>query len=235
MSATALHDHLNDAGSIWLEVARGDVERHSAAITRYFPAVSRRCGRTPLRDDDPRGLRYGTIDDAARGVLLGALAGPARVDLLDDLYRHGDSGEKRGVLRGLHLLDDPDASGGTGIGSELLTLVEDALRTNDVRLVAAALQPYGAHYLGLEAYRQAVVKCVFMGVPLHVIANLAERQDAELARMLVDLAHERSAAGRDIPADIPAVVAAFPEYLHRADLPAALLFALQPAIPLYKE
>ncbi|WP_174845397.1 EboA domain-containing protein [Cryobacterium sp. Hh11] len=235
VSGTALHDRLTDAGSIWLEAARVDVEHHSAAITQHYPAVSRRCGRAPLRDGDLLGLRYGTVDDAARGVLLGALAGPECVDLLDDLYRHGDAGEKRGVLRGLHRLDGPDDPRGTGIGSTLLTLVEDALRTNDVRLVAAALQPYGARYLGVEAYRHAVVKCVFMGVPLHVIANLAERQDAELARMLVDLAHERSAAGRDIPADIPAVVAAFPECLHRADLPADLLNALQPAIPLYKE
>ena len=235
MSGTALHDRLTDAGALWLEEARIDVGHHPATITRYFPAVSRRCGRAPLWDDDPQGLRHGTIDDAARGVLLGALAGPTRVDLLDDLYRHGDAGEKRGVLRGLHLLGDPDASPGSGIGSKLLTAVEDALRTNDVRLVAAALQPYGAHYLGLEAYRHAVVKCVFMGIPLLVIANLTERQDAELARMLVDLAHERSAAGRDIPTDIAAVVAAFPECLDRTDLPVALLVELLPANHTYKK
>ena len=235
MSGTALHDHLTDAGSLWLESARVDVEHHPAAITRYFPAVSRHCGRAPLRRDDVRGLRYGAVDDAARGVLLGALAGAARVDLLEDLYRHGDAGEKRGVLRGLHLLDDPDASPGTAIGSQLLTLVEDALRTNDVRLIAAALQPYGAHHLGREAYRHAVVKCVFLGIPLLVIANLTTRQDAELARMLVDLAHERNAAGRDIPADITAVVAAFPECLDRADLPMALLSTLLTANHIYQE
>ena len=237
MSGTALHRHLTEAGSIWLEPARAEVSQHPAAITRYFPAVSRRCGRAPLRDDDPQGVHYGRIDDAARGVLLGALTlrGAKCVELLDDLYYYGDAGEKRGVLRGLHLLDDCAVSPGTGIGSALLPLIDDALRSNDVRLIAAALQPYGAHHLGLEAYRHAVVKCVFTGVPLHVIANLAERQDADLARMLVDLAHERTAAGREIPGDIPSVVAAFPECLNRTDLPVALLNELSPREHVYKE
>ncbi|SEM67380.1 EboA domain-containing protein [Cryobacterium luteum] len=227
-AAITLAHHLTGDAATWLAAACIDVQQHPSAITRYFPAVSRRCGRVPLWADDVRGLRHGTIDDAARGVLLGALTpiGPALVELLDDLYQHGDAGEKRGVLRGLHRLDTAEQP----IGPALLPLIDDALRTNDVRLVAAALQPYGAYYLGPDAYRQAVVKCVFTGVPLNVIANLAERQTIELARMLVDLAHERSAAGRDIPDDIAAVVAAFPECLHRPDLPGALLAELQPHI-----
>ncbi|MDJ0376866.1 EboA domain-containing protein [Cryobacterium sp. PH31-L1] len=239
-AATTLADHLTDAASTWLEGARADVQQNPALITRYFPVVSRRCGRAPLEAGDPQGLRHGTVDDAARGVLLGALrvSGQARVDLLDDLYRHGDAGEKRGVLRGLHRLDtpgadpaNPSADPGTdpGIGPALLALIDDALRTNDLRLIAAAVQPYGAHYLGADAYRHAVVKCVFTGVPLHVVGNLAERQGPELARMLVDLAHERAAAGRGIPPDIHAVVAAFPACLDRPDLPAALLAALLPS------
>jgi len=95
--------------------------------------------------------------------------------------------------------------------------------------VAAAVQRYGGRHLGQAAYRHAVVKCVFTGIPLNAIPNLAERQDAELARMLVDLAHERTAAGRGIPTDILSVVAAFPEALDRPDLTVDLLAALLPA------
>ena len=227
MSIRSLQSCLTEAGAAWLEVARADVHTRPAALAQYFPAVSRRCGRDPLDADDPRGLRHGCIDDAARFVLMGALdlRGAARIDMLDDLYRHGDAGEKRGVLRGLHLLDG-------SIGPEQLPLVEDALRTNDVRLVAAAVQPYGARCLGQDAYRHAVVKCVFTGIPLQVIPNLADRQDAELARMLVDLAHERTAAGRDIPADIRPVVAAFPDCLDRPDLSVDLLSALLSPTPI---
>lgn len=222
MNGTALAEKLTGPGSIWLEAARSAVHDEPAALTYYFPAVSRRCGRDPLNDFDPHGARHGCVDDAARGVLLSALTlrGPARLALLEDLYRHGDAGEKRGLLRGLHLLGE--------LGPALLPLVEDALRTNDVRLVAAAVQVYGARHLGQEAYRHAVVKCVFTGIPLQAIPNLAARQDGELARMLVDLAHERTAAGRDIPADIHAVVAAFPDCLDRPDLCVELLSALLP-------
>lgn len=236
MDIRAVKERLTEAGATWLEAARVDVLGHPTAISHYFAAVSRRCGRAPLRADDPQGLVHGTIDDAARGVLLGALTlrGVERVDLLDDLYHHGDAGEKRGILRGLHVLGASEEP----IGPALLPLVEDALRTNDVRLIAAALQEYGAQHLGQAAYLQAIVKFVFTGIPLHAVRNLAERQDAELARMLVDLAHERAAAGRGIPADIPPVVAAFPECLDRPDLPVALLSALLPAIsrdPLYRD
>nr|WP_244962823.1 EboA domain-containing protein [Cryobacterium roopkundense] len=239
-----MQPRLAEAGATWLEAALADVERRPDALAQHFSAVSRRCGRDPLSDDDPQGLRHGCIDDAARSLLMGALAlrGADRANLLDDLYRHGDAGEKRGVLRGLRRLDEPGKPGERdtpgepgGIGAALLPIVEDALRTNDVRLVAAAVQGYGARYLGQEAYRHAVVKCVFTGIPLGAIANLADRQDAELARMLVDLAHERTAAGRDIPTDIHAVVGAFPQALDRPDLSVDLLSALLPATHVYKE
>ena len=75
-------------------------------------------------------------------------------------------------------------------------LLHDAIRTNDTRLVAAALGPYAGH-LDDAAWRQAVLKCVFMGVPLAAVDGLDERADAELAAMLAALADERAAAGRD--------------------------------------
>jgi hypothetical protein len=84
-------------------------------------------------------------------------------------------------------------------------LPQDAIRTNDTRLVAAALGPYAAH-LDPPAWRQAVLKCVFMGVPLSVVDGLDERADAELAGMLASFAEERRAAGRDVPADALAVL-----------------------------
>ena len=56
----------------------------------------------------------------------------------------------------------------------------DALRTNDTRLVAAALGPYAAAHLDGHGWRQGVVKCVFMGVPLDAVADLDERADDEL-------------------------------------------------------
>ena len=75
------------------------------------------------------------------------------------------------MLRALPLLPVGDAG---------VPLLHDAIRTNDTRLVAAALGPYARH-LDDAAWRQAVLKCVFIGVPLAVVHDLDERADAELA------------------------------------------------------
>lgn len=228
LNEQALNEHLGDEGATWLASAIAEVKRSSSAVTALFPAVSRRCGRAPLIDGDEHGMLHGCVDDAIRALLLQAIGarGLELSALVGELYRYGDAGEKRGVLRALHLLDEP--LGVAGLGATLLPLVEDGLRTNDLRLVAAALQEYGAKHLGQEAYRQAIVKCVFVGVPLSAIHRLRERQDAELARMLVDLAHERIAADRAVPRDIRAVVSAFPDALNRPDLSAAIISSLTP-------
>jgi hypothetical protein len=123
---------------------------------------------------------------AARLSAAGLLAA------VTDLYTRGDAAERRGVLRALEFLD---------VGDGALPLVRDALRTNDTRLVAAALGPYGALRLDPAAWRDAVLKCLFVGVPLADVTDLKRRTDPELVRMVRDFARERRAAGRPVPAD----------------------------------
>ena len=188
-----LDAQLTESGAQWLDAAAERIAADAGAIRPLFPAVGRHCGRAPL---DAAADGYGwTVDDAARALLLTRLplTGPALAQEVGDLYRYGDAAEKRGVLRGLHLLD---------LGEEALPLVHDALRTNDTRLIAAALGPYGAAHLDPHAYRHGVLKCVFTGVPLTAVAGLRERRDAELARMFTAFARERVAAGRTVPADV---------------------------------
>ena len=103
---------------------------------------------------------------------------------LSDLYRYGDNDEKRAILRACPVPE----------------LLRDALRSNDSRLVAAALGP-GAAQLADGEWRQAVLKAVFMGLPLAQVHGLDERADAELGRMLDGLRKEREAAGRVMAAD----------------------------------
>lgn len=147
-----------------------------------------------------------TVDDAVRALLLDALppGGPAALaGTLTLLYRHGDAAERRGVLRALAVLDRDGR-----LGPAALPLVEDAIRTNDPRLVSAALGGYAARHLGAPAYRQAVLKCAFTGIPLSRVAGLDERADAELARMLDAYARELTAAGRPVPSGIGPIVRA---------------------------
>ncbi|HEV2372765.1 MAG TPA: EboA domain-containing protein [Streptosporangiaceae bacterium] len=193
---TALDGVVGDPA--WLSEALDRVSTDPGAVTALFPAVGRKCGRGPLSAQCP-GLAGWTVDDAARVLLLSSLSlrGAHLATEVAALYRYGDAAEKRGVLRALSRLD---------IGGAGLDLVLDALRTNDPRLVAAALGPC-ARDLDDAMWRQGVLKCVFMEIPLTVVDGLAERADSELARMLAGLAAERQAAGRHMPADAVALLA----------------------------
>ena len=169
----------------WLDEVLTKVAADATALRTVFPGVGRRVGRGP---SDTPGW---TVDDVARVELLKAAPGAAAE--MPDLYRYGDAAEKRAVLRGLSVVDIGDAG---------LELVADALRTNDTRLVTAAMGEYAAEHLDDAAYRHGVLKCVFMGIPLAEVAGLDRRTDEELLRMMRSFAAERTAAGRDVPADL---------------------------------
>jgi hypothetical protein len=170
----------------WVTGALERVAAEPEAITRLFPAAGRRCGRAELP-----GSPGWSADEAARALLLAALPADQVAARMDALYRCGDAAERRAVLKALPLLP---------VGAAGVPLLHDAIRANDTRLIAAALGPYARH-LDPPAWRQAVLKCVFTGVPLGVVADLDTRADEELAAMLAALAAERRAAGRDLPAD----------------------------------
>ncbi|MFC9973918.1 EboA domain-containing protein [Spirillospora sp. NPDC127200] len=187
---------LPERAARWLAEARETVRADASAIDVVFPVAGRQCGRGPL----PGGPGGWTIDDAARVLLLDALPPGRSVlgDVLPRLYRHGDAAERRGVLRALGPLDRAD-----GLGPGAVPLVEDAIRTNDTRLIGAALHGgYAARHLDAAAFRQAVLKCVFTGIPLSEVTGLAGRADPELGRMLADHVRERLAADREVPADL---------------------------------
>ncbi|MGW3493730.1 EboA domain-containing protein [Streptomyces sp. NPDC001020] len=184
-----LDTHLDKATRAWLDQALDAAAAHP--------------GNEPLSTWELRlaeaGRRCGTAHaDAARLLILRA----ARADTaaLTRVYRQGTADERRAVLHALlGLVPGPDA----------VPLVEDALRTNDTRLLAAAVGPYAARYLTAHSWRHAVLKCLFTGVPVDSVADLSGRArgDAELARMLDDYAAERTAAGRPVPEDLYRVLA----------------------------
>ena len=175
--------------------ALAQVASDPTSIERHFPAAARTAARE------------GGDGDATREALLLAIPGSAAyvVDVVSRVYEHGDPAERRAVLLALPALDAPDRAARIGDGA--LPIVRDALRTNDTRLVAAALGPYAADHLDDDAWRQAVLKVIFMGIPIEQVAGLAERADAELGRMVRDYAAERTAAGRAVPPDAQTVLA----------------------------
>lgn len=156
-----------------------------AAWEADFASAGRHCGRAAARD--------------ARVLLLHAAG--AGTSTVTRLYHQGTASERAAVLCALPHLP----AGGT---TDAVPLVEDALRANDTTLIGAAVGPYAAARLDPHGWRHAVLKCLFTGVPLSAVAGLAHRArgDAELARMLSDFAHERTAAGRSVPADLNLVL-----------------------------
>ncbi|MFK4087922.1 EboA domain-containing protein [Kribbella sp. NPDC020789] len=160
-------------------------------LAEVFPAVGRLVGREPL------GNGWST-DEAARAALL-CTASAAEITAL---YRYGDAAEKRAVLKALAV--DEVATILSADGDDPgIALLDDAIRTNDPRLIGAALgSPYATEKLPMASFRQAVLKCVFAGIPLAEVDGLPDRVDAELLRMMSDFAAERRAAGRAVPADL---------------------------------
>jgi hypothetical protein len=181
-----------------LDAMLAEVAEDPSRIGRLFAGAARRTRRGPL--DLPGGEVR--AEDAVRVELLAAVADGLDPDRLMDelvaLYRFGDSDEKRAILLALNGLEE-------GAGTDGTELVLDALRTNDPRLVAAAM---GEHALRLpvEDWRHGVLKCLFIGVPVAQVTGLHERADAELGAMAERYARERLAAGREVPADVATVI-----------------------------
>ncbi|MFJ8046830.1 EboA domain-containing protein [Streptomyces luteogriseus] len=184
-----LATHLDPEARAWLDHALDEAAAH--------PGIHGPISVWELRLAEA-GRRCGTAHaDAARVLILDAAR--AGTDALTRVYFQGTADERRAVLHALpHLVSDPGA----------LPLVEDALRTNDTRLLSAAVGPYAARHLSAHAWRHAVLKCLFTGVPVDHVADLPRRAagDGELARMLDDYAAERTAAGRTVPEDLHRVL-----------------------------
>jgi len=191
-SRKELDDQLRGAARAWLDEALAE-----AAHAADHPDTD--SGNPPWE------LRYASAGrhcglehaDSVRALLL--VEARAGLPAVTRLYEQGTAAERRAVLLTLHRLD---------LGATALPLVEDALRTNDTRLVAAAVGPYGAAHLDAHGWRHAVLKCLFTEVPVEALHRLGERArgDSELARMLADFAAERTAAGRAVPTGLRTVL-----------------------------
>lgn len=186
--------HLGPESAAWLDAALDTARSEADAVApravpaweSRFAAAGRNCGAPATAE-------------AARVLLLHTARPDAAT--VGRLYERGSAAERRAVLLALPHLPLTAAEG--------VPLLEDALRTNDTRLVAAAVGPYAAAHLDARIWRHAVLKCLFVGVPLAVVAGLANRArgDRELARMLTDFAAERAAAGRPVPTDLTHLLA----------------------------
>lgn len=139
-----------------------------------------------------------TLTDYLRlWLLLRALpeVAPAeRAAWLLQLYEAGEMGEQVSILRVLALLPEPARFLETGV---------QACRTNarDVFEAIVCENPFLAEHFPALNFNQAIMKAIFMDVPLRRVERLAERITPELSRMAQGYVSERRAAGRVVPPD----------------------------------
>jgi len=123
------------------------------------------------------------------------LGGDGGALALSEAFRYADEGELCALYRSLALLPGPERftwRAGEGCRTNMRSVFE-----------ATALDtPFPARWFDDLAWRQVVVKCLFVGAPLWRLSGLDQRLSAELARMVLDLADERRSAGRPIPHEL---------------------------------
>src|SRR5690606_19633566 len=113
------------------------------------------------------------------------------ITILDRLFETADMHEQEALYAALPLLPYPES---------LRLRAAEGLRTNITSVFdAIALNnPYPARYLEENAWNQMIIKAIFLQRPLYQIVGADERANEQLAKILIDFAHERWAAGRPV-------------------------------------
>ncbi|TVR08018.1 MAG: hypothetical protein EA401_14395 [Planctomycetota bacterium] len=148
-------------------------------------------------------LRFWSVDQLARCYLLlhvPADSAHAFTASLDGLFRTSDVAEGVALYQGLACYPFAHA---------LVARAREGLRSNQKALVAAVAlgNPFPARHFDEEAWNQMLLKCLFVGLPLHRVQGVDHRCNRALSVMLSDYARERRAAQRPIPHDLWRVAA----------------------------
>lgn len=121
---------------------------------------------------------------------------------LDRVFATAEIGEQIALLKGLALFPAPKlfiARAAEGVRSAMQPVFEAVAHAN----------PYPREEFSEAQWNQMVVKALFIGSRLAPIQGLDARRNADLARMLIDYADERRAAGRSISPELWRCVAPF--------------------------
>lgn len=174
-----------------------------------FSAVPRYTGKNSLDLSDEEqqqaeSLRKGwkpalwTADQLGRTLLVLSLAEWGKeefLDILEKTFISSDMGEAVALYQSIAVLPYPE---------ELQARAAEGIRSNITSAFNAVAQrnPYPADYMDEDAWNQVVLKALFVGSSLYLIQGIDDRANETLARMLVDYAHERWAAGRTVSPEL---------------------------------
>ncbi|RZS96403.1 EboA domain-containing protein [Cecembia calidifontis] len=121
---------------------------------------------------------------------------------MNQLFETGDMQELKSLYAALPIYPFQD---------KLTDRAIEGLRTNMTLVFdAVALDnPYPSEYFDERAWNQMLLKAVFMQRPLFLIQNADQRSNENLASILIDFAHEKWAAGRNVMPELWRYVAPF--------------------------
>lgn len=180
------------------------VPRYTDKADLQLSEEDRRAAETARSGWNPRGW---SVDQAGRTLIV--LAHPhgdpeTYAAKLDRVWETADVGESVALAQMLPLLPHGEAH---------VDRAREGLRSNMTSVFeAVALEnPFPRDYFENGAWNQMVLKAIFGGSPLHRIQGLDERANEELARMLVDYAHERWSASREVTPELWRPVGPFAE------------------------
>lgn len=206
---------LDDPAAAWVQAQCDAIaQRGEPALLRALGAAPRRVGKAdlaPSSDETAAGLRVRSgldasawsVDEAARVLFLLEATreldgvGPALDRFVDRLAQTADLQERIALNLALALWP-------ARTRPALLARAREGVRSS-VRPVFESIahrHPLPAEGFDEAAWNQMIVKALFVGAPLWPVQGLARRVNAALTASLVDLAHERWAAHRAIPAGL---------------------------------
>ena len=216
-------NQLDPTAGDWLQEAQARLARAEDSkdslvpeLFQLFPQLPRRMGRQNL---SPAPYQQGEVIldlgawrtcDGAALLLLNQALTQADLDqtTILDLYHHGDMEERNMVLRSMAALP---------LGSATIALLDEAQRSNTQPHFEAAIcdsnllsRSLTQQQIDQAMFNRMVLKLAFVDLPLSRVFGAQSHANAELSRMLQDLATEREAAGRRVWRDTNRLIARAP-------------------------
>ncbi|WP_258101728.1 EboA domain-containing protein [Marinoscillum pacificum] len=134
---------------------------------------------------------YWSIDQLCRVRLMSAISTEYNHQWITQLFSTADMNEQVALYKGLFFLENV---------KDFTEQAVEGVRTNmqPVFDAIALNNPFAETYFSEGAWNQVVLKAIFMNRPIYRIVGLEERNNENLTSTLIDFAHERWAAGRQV-------------------------------------
>lgn len=222
-----LKKRLDEDASHWLSSTAAELKDNPEDWVLYtsFSAVPQHTGKDLIQLSNEELEKAGKLrnnwkpvnwsaDQLARVFLILSYADEGKeafLEKIEKIFVTSDLGEAVALYKGLPLYPYPEQfkeRAAEGIRSNMTTVFNAVAHYN----------PYASEFLEEGAWNQMVLKALFVESALYPIVGIDERANETLAKMLVEYAHERWSAGREISPELWRPVGPFIEEDYAKDI-----------------